>query len=85
VLVVTHLPAVAAVADTQIAVSKQVTGQSTSATARGVEGTERVDEIARMLSGDRGGAVAREHAEELLRTAFERVAMDGPGSLISRT
>ncbi|MFW5689806.1 MAG: hypothetical protein ACOC1U_09550 [Spirochaetota bacterium] len=32
-----------------------------------VAGQQRVDEIARMLAGDRTGAASRNHAEELLR------------------
>ena len=66
VLVVTHLAQVAALATTQIVVSKQVVDGVTIAEARSVDGDQRVDEIARMLSGDAGGASARQHAAELL-------------------
>ncbi len=69
VLVVTHLAQVAAAADTQIAVSKSVRGGFTEATARAVAGDERVEEIARMLSGTTG-ASARDHARELLSGAI---------------
>lgn len=66
VLVVTHLAQVAAEADTQVVVTKEVVQGRTTATARGVHGDERVDEIVRMLSGRQGSAAARQHAEELL-------------------
>ena len=66
VLVVTHLAQVAALATTQIVVSKQVINGATVAEARSVDGDQRVDEIARMLSGDAAGASARQHAAELL-------------------
>jgi DNA repair protein RecN (Recombination protein N) len=66
VMCVTHLAQVAALADTQIMVSKSVVKHVTTATARNVDGAERVDEIARMLSGDQAGESARLHAAELL-------------------
>lgn len=66
VLVVTHLAQVAAVADTQIAVTKTVVGDHTLATAELVGDEQRVAEVARMLSGDEGGAAAEHHARELL-------------------
>ncbi len=66
VLVVTHLPQVAAHASTQIVVSKQVAGGVTTASARIVSGDERIDEVARMLSGHGTSKSARDHATELL-------------------
>ncbi len=65
VLVVTHLAQVAAAATTQVSVSKRVDGDATFATAAVVGGDERVEEIARMLSGSTGDA-ARAHARDLL-------------------
>ena len=66
VMVVTHLAQVAALADTQIMVTKRVVARVTTASARRVDGTERVDEVARMLSGEQAGDAARVHAAELL-------------------
>jgi DNA repair protein RecN (Recombination protein N) len=65
VLVVTHLPQVAALADAHVVVTKHVEGRTTTASATRVDGDERVDEIARMLSG-RATDSARRHALELL-------------------
>jgi DNA repair protein RecN (Recombination protein N) len=69
VLVVTHLPQVAAFADRQVAVSKAEAGGRTVATAAVLEAPERVVELSRMLSGQPASAAARDHAEELLATA----------------
>ncbi len=70
VLVVTHLAQVAALADTHVVVRKQVTetaaGAVTIASATAVHGDDRVDEVARMLSGDAAASAARRHAAELL-------------------
>ena len=65
VLIVTHLPQVAAVASDQLVVSKAVRdGQTFTAVTR-VAGDERIAEVARMLGGDVSGA-ALDHARELL-------------------
>jgi DNA repair protein RecN (Recombination protein N) len=72
VLVVTHLPQVAAFADAQVTIEKQVAEGSTATTARPVAGDERVVELSRMLSGQPDSATARQHAGELLAEAAER-------------
>ena len=66
VMCVTHLAQVAALADNQIMVSKHVAKNVTTATARSVDGAERIDEVARMLSGVQAGESARLHAADLL-------------------
>jgi DNA repair protein RecN (Recombination protein N) len=70
VMCVTHLAQVAALADTQIMVTKTVSSQDghdvTTTDAHSVNGNERVDEIARMLSGEQAGDSARRHAADLL-------------------
>jgi DNA repair protein RecN (Recombination protein N) len=72
VLVVTHLAQVAAMATTQVVVSKRVDAGVTVAEARAVSGDDRVDEIARMLSGDVVVESARQHAADLLVQAAAR-------------
>ncbi len=69
VLVVTHLPQVAAFADRQIAVSKDEVDGRTVAHAELVEGDARTRELSRMLSGMSDSATARRHARELLDSA----------------
>ena len=69
VLVVTHLPQVAAFADHQVVVTKDERNGQTVASARAVDGPDRVVELSRMLSGQPSSGTARDHAEELLATA----------------
>jgi len=69
VLVVTHLPQVAAFADAQVAVSKEERDGVTVAGARTLAAEERVVELSRMLSGQPSSATAHDHAEELLASA----------------
>jgi DNA repair protein RecN (Recombination protein N) len=66
VLVVTHLAQVAAVADRQIGVSKLQGSETTAASVRALEGEARIEEVARMLSGQPDSESARRHAAELL-------------------
>lgn len=68
VLAVTHLAQVAALADRQVVVSKNVLDGRTVASAVVVDGAARVEEIARMLSGGAGSAAAKRHASELLQS-----------------
>jgi DNA repair protein RecN (Recombination protein N) len=69
VLVVTHLPQVAAFAHHHIGVRKVVRGKATFAEAVPTTGDERLVELSRMLSGSPDSDIAKEHAAELLATA----------------
>jgi DNA repair protein RecN (Recombination protein N) len=69
VMVVTHLPQVAAFAGAQYRVTKSTVGGRTTASIERVEGEERVAELSRMLAGMPGSDRARGHAEELLEHA----------------
>jgi DNA repair protein RecN (Recombination protein N) len=69
VLVVTHLPQVAAFADHHLAVSKDVEGERTVSRVRTLDDGERVVELSRMLSGQPQSETARRHAQELLEDA----------------
>jgi DNA repair protein RecN (Recombination protein N) len=69
VIVVTHLPQVAAFADSHLVVTKGSDGEITSASVQPVDGAERVQELVRMLSGLEGSASGAEHAAELLELA----------------
>ncbi|HLI01790.1 MAG TPA: DNA repair protein RecN [Acidimicrobiales bacterium] len=66
VLVVTHLPQVAAVADHHMVVAKRVKSGRTVAGLAAVDGEARVAELSRMLSGRPDSQTARDHASELL-------------------
>jgi DNA repair protein RecN (Recombination protein N) len=71
VLVVTHLPQVAAFADAQIAITKEDDGATTVVRAEALEPQARIRELARMLSGLAASESGQEHAEELLATAVQ--------------
>jgi DNA repair protein RecN (Recombination protein N) len=72
VLVVTHLPQVAACADTQVVVAKSDDGEVTTARVEVVDGDDRVVELSRMLAGTPESAATREAALDLLATARGR-------------
>ncbi|NDF68909.1 MAG: DNA repair protein RecN [Actinobacteria bacterium] len=67
VLVVTHLPQVAARATRHVTVEKVVRKGVTYASARTLRDDERADEIARMLSGSMAVESAVEHARNMLK------------------
>jgi DNA repair protein RecN (Recombination protein N) len=66
VIVVTHLPQVAAWADTHFVVKKSGDGSVSQSGVAKLDESGRVEEIARMLAGLEGSASAQEHATELL-------------------
>lgn len=72
VIVVTHLAQVAAFADRHLVVSKSVDGEHAATTAVEVRGTDRIAEVARMLSGSDSEAGCA-HASELLQAAASAV------------
>ncbi|MDQ1704226.1 MAG: repair protein RecN [Frankiaceae bacterium] len=69
VIVVTHLPQVAAFADSHLVVRKRDDGCVTTTGVRSVTGAERLEELSRMLAGLPDSALGRGHAEELLAVA----------------
>ena len=66
VIVVTHLPQVAAWADTHFVVKKSSDGSVSQSDVAKLDTQNRIEEIARMLAGLEGSSSAREHAAELL-------------------
>lgn len=68
VLVVTHLPQVAAFADTHLVVDRE----GSQAGVRRVEGETRLEELTRMLGGLPASERGRGHAAELMAAAVER-------------
>ncbi len=73
VIVVTHLPQVAAYADNHLHVSKNVGDETVTSGVRELAGEDRVDELARMLAGMDDSASGRAHAAELLDKARQDV------------
>jgi DNA repair protein RecN (Recombination protein N) len=69
VLVVTHLPQVAAFADQHLVVEKSSDGAVTRSGVTALDGPGRVAELTRMLAGLEDSESGRAHAEELLAAA----------------
>jgi DNA repair protein RecN (Recombination protein N) len=69
VLCVTHLPSIAAEADSHLTVTKKEKDGRTVTEVKEISGNERVEEIARMISGESSIETARKHAAELLSGA----------------
>ncbi len=78
VVVVTHLPQVAAYADRHLVVRKASDGHVTSSGIHALEGEDRLRELARMMSGGESEA-ALDHARELVAsTSARRTAAAAP-------
>ena len=69
VLVITHLPQIAARADRHLVVSKETQGGMATSGVQVIHGEDRVSELARML-GSADGIEARRHAQALLKSAL---------------
>jgi DNA repair protein RecN (Recombination protein N) len=69
VVVVTHLPQVAAFADRHLRVVKDSDGSVTRSGVVTLDDDERLRELSRMLAGLEDSELARGHAEELLAAA----------------
>lgn len=69
VVVVTHLPQVAAFADQHVVVAKSSDGLVTTSGLSTLDDAGRVRELSRMLAGLEGSDSAQAHAQELLATA----------------
>ena len=74
VIVVTHLPQVAAYADTHLHVAKDVGDSSVTSGVDTLTGDRRVEELARMLAGLGDKETGRAHAQELLLKAQDERA-----------
>ncbi|MBW8747228.1 MAG: DNA repair protein RecN [Acidobacteria bacterium] len=69
VLCITHLPQIAAFADTHLVIEKTVKAGKTRTGVRETSREERVDEIARMLSGATITEASRKNAEQMIGEA----------------
>lgn len=67
VLCITHLPQVACCADHHILVKKSVINQRTTTSVKPLQHQERVQEIARLLAGEKITPSALNHAQEMLQ------------------
>ncbi|MDN4074690.1 DNA repair protein RecN [Fictibacillus terranigra] len=71
VLCITHLPQVAAMADTHLHISKETSNKRTTTHVVSLETTQKVNEIGRMISGVEITELTKQHARELLDLAEE--------------
>lgn len=69
VICITHLPQIAAMADSHFMIAKQVVNNSTVTDINEMSESQAVDELARMLGSDELTDTVRENAKELIRTA----------------
>jgi DNA repair protein RecN (Recombination protein N) len=69
VLCITHLPQIAAFADRHLSVEKAAQAGKTSTLIKNLAEDDRIEEIARMLSGEEITPSARKHASELVSQA----------------
>lgn len=72
VICITHLPQIAALGDHHIKIVKVRSGKRERAVAKSLDRSERVAEIARMVSGERVSDEARKYAENLLKSGSRR-------------
>jgi DNA repair protein RecN (Recombination protein N) len=67
VLCVTHLPQIATFADSHYLIEKKTAGGRTRTTVRRIDGVEKTEEVARMLSGAKLTEASMRHAEQMLK------------------
>jgi DNA repair protein RecN (Recombination protein N) len=76
VLVVTHLPQIAAMSDSHYSVLKGKTGERITTLVKQLNPREKIREIARMLAGETITDISLKHAEEMVRNA-EKISTPG--------
>ncbi|MCU9613824.1 DNA repair protein RecN [Caldibacillus lycopersici] len=69
VLSISHLPQVAAMSDYHYFISKEIIGNRTKTAIRVLNEDERINEIARMISGAQITTATQEHSREMLKLA----------------
>ncbi|MBF0593937.1 MAG: DNA repair protein RecN [Candidatus Omnitrophica bacterium] len=71
VILITHLPQIAAFANTHFKISKTVDKGRTRTVVESLETRDRVNELAHMMGGDLVSAVAVKHAKDMLSEALK--------------
>ena len=88
VLCITHLPQIASYADRHLTVRKEVVGAATETKVRVMDGSDRLQELAEMIGGQRITDTTRAQAQELLdaaRAEFAQRAADVRGTAPAST
>lgn len=71
VIAITHLPQIAAMADSHYFIRKQTDQKNTQTMIRKLNESESLKEISRMISGDQWSETSMEHAKEMKSLADE--------------
>ena len=69
VLVITHLPQIAALSDNHFTVQKQSINSRTTTMVKNLKRDEKIQEVARMLAGEQVTEISLKHAEEMVSSA----------------
>lgn len=69
VLCISHLPQTTALADTNLLISKEVIDKRTLTSIKELDRQQKIEEVARMISGDKMTRLSEEHALEMLKLA----------------
>lgn len=69
VLCISHLPQTTALADTNLLISKEVIDKRTLTSIKELDRQQKIEEVARMISGDKMTRLSEEHAIEMLKLA----------------
>ncbi len=69
VLVITHLPQIAALSDNHFIVQKQNINSRTTTMVKNLKKDEKIQEVARMLAGEQVTELSLKHAEEMISSA----------------
>ncbi|MGE5416349.1 MAG: DNA repair protein RecN [Acidobacteriota bacterium] len=72
VIVVTHSPQIASLADNHLRLTKALTADTTRVQAELLDREGRIEELSRMLAGEKITEAAREHARQMLMQASDR-------------
>ena len=69
VLCISHLPQTTALADTNLLISKEVIDKRTLTSIKELDRQQKIEEVARMISGDKMTRLSEDHAIEMLKLA----------------
>ena len=69
VLCISHLPQTTALADTNLLINKDVIDKRTLTSIKELDRQQKIEEVARMISGDKMTRLSEEHAIEMLKLA----------------
>ncbi|MEZ4829805.1 MAG: DNA repair protein RecN [Bacteroidia bacterium] len=68
ILAITHLPQIAGKGDQHFQISKEIVGETTSSSVSRLNHEARINELAKMISGDKVSATALQNARELIKS-----------------